>query len=114
MISRALEDNFLGRVGLFRNQPGDVIVAHADVLITVGYDAVEYDPVLWNNDVERTIVHVDAVPADIDNHYQPTLELLGDVAATLTALTAQLTDLTLTNDYRDEIARQRKRCRTSI
>lgn len=108
VISRALEDNFLGRVGLFRNQPGDVIVAHADVLITVGYDAVEYDPVLWNNDVERTIVHVDAVPADIDNHYQPTLELLGDVAATLTALTGQLTDLTLTNDYRGEIARQRK------
>ncbi|WP_301149359.1 acetolactate synthase AlsS [Mycobacterium simiae] len=108
VISRALEDNFLGRVGLFRNQPGDVIVAHADVLITVGYDAVEYDPVLWNNDVERTIVHVDAVPADIDNHYQPTLELLGDVAATLTALTDQLTDLTLTNDYRGEIARQRK------
>lgn len=121
VISRALEDNFLGRVGLFRNQPGDVILAHADVLITVGYDAVEYDPVLWNNalrnnvlrnnGVERTIVHLDAVPADIDNHYQPTVELLGDVAATLTALTARLRDLTLTADYRDEIARQRKALR---
>jgi acetolactate synthase-1/2/3 large subunit len=107
VISRALEDNFLGRVGLFRNQPGDIILAHADVLITVGYDAVEYDPVLWNDDVERTIVHIDSVPADIDNHYQPTLELLGDVAATLAALDDNLTGLTLTNDYQDEIARQR-------
>ena len=52
VMSRALEDNFLGRVGLFRNQPGDVVICHADVLITVGYDAVEYDPVLWNNDVD--------------------------------------------------------------
>jgi acetolactate synthase-1/2/3 large subunit len=108
VISRAQEDNFLGRVGLFRNQPGDIILAHADVLITVGYDAVEYDPVLWNNDVERTIVHIDSVPADIDNHYQPTLELLGNVAATLTALNDNLTGLTLTNDYQTEIAQQRK------
>ena len=107
VVSRALEDRFLGRVGLFRNQPGDVIVAQADVLITVGYDAVEYDPVLWNNDIGRTVVHIDSLPAEIDNHYQPSLELLGNVAATLTALTDSLVGLTLTNDYQAEIAKQR-------
>jgi acetolactate synthase-1/2/3 large subunit len=94
-------------VGLFRNQPGDAIVARSDVLVTVGYDAVEYDPVLWNNNVERTIVHIDSVPADIDNHYQPTCELLGNVAATVTALTDNLTGLTLTDDYRSDVAGQR-------
>lgn len=108
VISRALEDHFLGRVGLFRNQPGDVILAHADVLIAVGYDSVEYDPVLWNNDVGRPVVHIDSVPADIDNHYQPALELLGNIAATLTSLTDQLADLTLGDDYQEDIARQRK------
>ncbi|BBY19847.1 acetolactate synthase AlsS [Mycobacterium stomatepiae] len=108
VISRELEDNFLGRVGLFRNQPGDVIVAHCDVLITVGYDAVEYDPVLWNSDVERTLVHVDSIPAEIDNHYQPTCELLGNVADTLKALAGNLTGLILTDDYRVGIAEQRK------
>jgi len=30
-------------VGLFRNQPGDVVIDRADVLIAIGYDAVEYD-----------------------------------------------------------------------
>jgi len=75
-----LEDHYLGRVGLFRNQPGDVVLANADVLVAVGYDAVEYDPVLWNVDVERTVVHIDTVPADVDNHYQPVLELRGSVA----------------------------------
>jgi acetolactate synthase I/II/III large subunit len=108
VISRALEDYFLGRVGLFRNQPGDVIVAQADVLITVGYDAVEYDPVLWNHDIERAVVHIDSVPAEIDNNYQPTLELIGNIATTLTALTDSLSGLTLTNDYQAEIAQQRK------
>jgi acetolactate synthase-1/2/3 large subunit len=107
VVSRALEDCYLGRVGLFRNQPGDVVVARADVLITVGYDAVEYDPVLWNVDVRRTIVHIDSVPATIDNHYQPTLELRGDVAATLTALADSLADLALTPGYQAEIAKQR-------
>jgi acetolactate synthase-1/2/3 large subunit len=108
VVSRALEDCFVGRVGLFRNQPGDVVLDHADVLITIGYDAVEYDPVLWNNNVERTIVHIDSVPAEIDNHYQPTLELRGNVAATLAALTDNLSGLRLSNEYQSQIAMQRK------
>jgi acetolactate synthase I/II/III large subunit len=111
VVSRSLEDHFLGRVGLFRNQPGDVILAQSDVLIAVGYDAVEYDPVLWNGDPKlqgRAVVHIDSVPADIDNHYQPALELLGNVAATLAALTGNLAGLTLTGEYQAEIAVQRK------
>ncbi|OBG70487.1 MULTISPECIES: acetolactate synthase AlsS [unclassified Mycobacterium] len=108
VISRALEDSFLGRVGLFRNQPGDVVLAHADVLVAIGYDSVEYDPVQWNSDVARTVIHIDSLPADIDNHYQPALELVGNVAATLTALADNLADLTLTADYQAQIAAQRK------
>lgn len=111
VVSRALEDNFLGRVGLFRNQPGDVVLEHADVLVTIGYDSVEYDPVLWNDDPElpaRPAVHIDSVPADIDNHYQPAIELLGNIAATLTALTDRLAGLALTDDHRALIARERK------
>jgi acetolactate synthase-1/2/3 large subunit len=70
-----LEDHFVGRIGLFRNQPGDVLISHADVLVTAGFDPVEYDPRLWNSDPLRTVVHIDELPADIDNHYQPTIEL---------------------------------------
>jgi acetolactate synthase-1/2/3 large subunit len=108
VVSRALEDYYLGRVGLFRNQPGDVVVADADVLVTVGYDPVEYDPVLWNADVERTIVHIDTIPADMDNHYQPVLELRGSVAATLDELTPLLSHMHLAESYAAELARQRQ------
>jgi len=108
VVSRALEDHYLGRVGLFRNQPGDVVIANADVLVTVGYDAVEYDPALWNADVERTVVHVDTIPADVDNNYQPVLELRGSVAATLDELTPLLSDVRLAESYAAELARQRQ------
>lgn len=95
-ISRALESHYLGRVGLFRNQPGDVVLSHADLVITVGYDAVEYDPRLWNTDpAAHSIVHIDSAPPDWDNHYQPVEELHGDVATTVAALTPHLAGLRL-------------------
>ncbi|MBX7448818.1 acetolactate synthase AlsS [Mycolicibacterium sp. 3033] len=108
VISRELEDHYVGRVGLFRNQPGDRLIAAADVLIAVGYDAVEYDPVLWNHDPHRTVVHIDSVPADIDAHYQPAAELRGDIAATVEQLTALLRELVLDGGYRADIAGHRK------
>jgi acetolactate synthase-1/2/3 large subunit len=108
VVSHALEDHYLGRVGLFRNQPGDVVVANADVLVTVGYDAVEYDPVLWNADVDRTVVHIDTIPADVDNNYQPVLELRGSVSATLDELTPLLSDLVLADGYSSALADQRQ------
>lgn len=36
VIPRELEDDFFGRVGLFRNQPGDQLLKHADLVIAVG------------------------------------------------------------------------------
>jgi acetolactate synthase I/II/III large subunit len=95
VVSRELEDHFVGRVGLFRNQPGDILVAHADAVVTVGYDPVEYDPRMWNTDSARTLIHIDELPADIDEHYQPTLELRGDIAATVGELTTRLSGLRL-------------------
>ena len=76
-------------------------------LVTVGYDPVEYDPRLWNSDPARTLIHIDEMPADIDNHYQPTLELRGDIAATLTELTRHLTGLRLDDAVSVRIAEQR-------
>jgi acetolactate synthase-1/2/3 large subunit len=107
VVSRELEDHFVGRVGLFRNQPGDIVIGHADVLVTVGFDPVEYDPRLWNPDPARTLIHLDEMPADIDNHYQPTLELRGDIAATLSELTRELTGLRLDSAVRKRVAEQR-------
>lgn len=89
-ISRELLPLFYGRVGLFRNQPGDKVLARADVVLTIGFDPVEYDPSFWNVGKTRAIIHLDSSPCDIDNHYQPELELCGAVSSTVCDLTTAL------------------------
>jgi acetolactate synthase-1/2/3 large subunit len=90
-ISFNLFRNFGGRVGQINNQPADEILAAGDLVITIGYDPVEYWPSIWNKGNKRQVVHLDSLPADIDNSYRPTLELLGDIAATLRLLTPLVT-----------------------
>jgi acetolactate synthase-1/2/3 large subunit len=86
-ISMKLFSSFAGRVGQINNQPADEILAAGDLLITIGYDPVEYWPSIWNKSNKRPIVHLDSLPADIDNSYSPTVELIGDIAATIRLLT---------------------------
>lgn len=89
-ISRDLEHLFFGRLGLFRNQPGDRLLAKSDLVITLGYDPTEYDPLSWNVDGSLNIVHVDIKGCDYTHYYQPELELIGGIGYTLSALTSEL------------------------
>lgn len=109
IISRDLEDHYLGRVGFARNQPGDVLLDRADLVLAVGYDFVEYEPARWNASGSRTIVHLDELASDVDNHYRPSLELVGDVADTLTGLASLLDGLGLDAAARGVVARERRR-----
>ncbi|MDG2305414.1 MAG: acetolactate synthase AlsS [Candidatus Binatia bacterium] len=90
MLSRELAPYFVGRVGLFRNQPGDQLLESADVVMTVGFSPVEYDPEVWNAENRLDIVHVDNTPTTVGKRYHPRLELIGGIAETLDALTEQL------------------------
>jgi acetolactate synthase-1/2/3 large subunit len=109
VVPRELFDRFGGRIGLFHNQPADRLLDAADVVVTVGYNPVEYEPGLWNKGRARRLVHIDAVPADIDNDYRPQVELTGDIAATLRALAVQVDRKTPSAgaDLLGEIARDR-------
>jgi acetolactate synthase-1/2/3 large subunit len=105
-VSRQLLPLFYGRIGLFRNQPGDKLLAHADVVITVGYDPVEYGPEEWNVRRSAAIIHLDDYPADIDTYYQPEIELRGNVDATLDALASALGERTFAPSAEIETIRQ--------
>jgi acetolactate synthase I/II/III large subunit len=85
-VSSDLFDRFAGRVGQLANSPGDELLAGADVIVTVGYDPVEYDPSIWNHQRAAKIIHIDSIRADLDNFYSPALEVLGDIAASLFAI----------------------------
>ena len=89
-VGALLFDNFGGRVGQIANQPADRLLDSADLVVTVGYDPVEYWPPEWNANTQRKIIHIDVLPADLENCYQPSVELTGDIAQTLDALTPQV------------------------
>ncbi len=76
-------DYCLYTIGL---QARDVVacaVDDADLVITLGYDMVEYHPELWNAKGDKQIIHADFLPAEIDECYHPETELVGDLAHTL-------------------------------
>jgi acetolactate synthase-1/2/3 large subunit len=83
-------DTFGGRVGQLANQPADRLLDTADLVVTVGYNPIEYWPALWNAKRQRRIIHIDVLPADLDNCYCPSVELTGDIAQTLKALTPHI------------------------
>lgn len=77
---------WLGAVGL---QARDYVACgfdRADVVISVGYDMVEYHPNRWNPGCDKRIVHIDSQPAEVDEYYIPEVELVGDIGASLETL----------------------------
>jgi len=97
-VSADLFNSFAGRIGQLDNTPGDELLAAADVIITVGYDPVEYDPSIWNHARSARIIHIDSTRADVDNFYSPAVEVLGDIGASLTALATLVSRLVLSPD----------------
>jgi acetolactate synthase I/II/III large subunit len=63
----------------------------ADLVISVGYDPVEYAPVSWNADYSKRILSIDTQPAEVDASYQPLVELVGDIGGSLDRLLAAVT-----------------------
>ncbi|HEX6730313.1 MAG TPA: acetolactate synthase AlsS [Pyrinomonadaceae bacterium] len=111
IVPRELFDYFGGHVGLFHNQPADKLLEAADVVIAVGYNPVEYEPGLWNKGRKRLLIHIDAVSVEIDEDYRPQLELIGDIASTLSALGSEVERQMPCSDgsLLAEISRERRR-----
>jgi len=80
------DEHFVGTVGL---QSRDYALAgfeDADVVITVGYDLVEHDPVNWNPERDKRIVCIDTVTVEVDEHFVTEAELIGDMEVILSRL----------------------------
>lgn len=62
----------------------------SDLVITIGYDMVEYHPKLWNPGGEKEVLHIDFLPAEIDENYDPSVEIVGDLAHALWMLNERI------------------------
>lgn len=67
--------------------PGSPL-AEADLVLAIGYDLVEWAPRFWNGRREKTIIHIDSTAAEIDSHYLPAIEVVGEIGESLRALAA--------------------------
>lgn len=70
-------------IGLQSRDVNLVPIEAADLVITLGYDMVEYHPRLWNPGADKRIVHIDFLPAEVDHSYRVDVEVVGDLAHTL-------------------------------
>jgi acetolactate synthase-1/2/3 large subunit len=76
-------DYCLYTIGLSSRDHVSLAIDDADLIIALGFDMVEYHPRLWNPDGDKTIIHADFLAAEIDSHYHPEVELIGDLAHAL-------------------------------
>lgn len=73
----------LGSAGLQANDYISCGFSKADVIICVGYDLVEYHPYLWHPTRDRTIIHIDQSPAEVDAYYPVEVGVVGDIKHSL-------------------------------
>lgn len=64
----------------------------ADLVIAVGYDMVEYPPARWNNGTEKKIIHINSAIAEVDGHYIPDIEMVGNINTILQQILPHITD----------------------
>jgi acetolactate synthase-1/2/3 large subunit len=73
----------LGTIGLKARDLPWFAFEKADVVVCIGYDMVEYHPDMWNPGGDKTIIHIDASPAEVDANYIVAVGVLGDIGHAL-------------------------------
>jgi acetolactate synthase-1/2/3 large subunit len=64
-----MHPNALGTVGFMLHDYVNFGFDLADVLVCVGYDLQEFDPIRINPNGDKKIIHISRYPAEVDTHY---------------------------------------------
>ncbi len=103
-------DYCLYTVGLGSQDRISIAIDDADLIITLGFDMVEYHPQLWNPNKDKKIIHIDFLAAEIDEHYHPQTEVIGDLAHALWMLNERIAE----SDGADYDFELQKKCREDM
>ena len=76
----------LWTVGLQQRDYIACALEESDLVISIGYDLIEYGPKKWNPNGNLPIVHISPTAAEIDSSYIPTVEIIGDISDALTEI----------------------------
>ncbi|TDE31090.1 acetolactate synthase large subunit [Actinomadura sp. 6K520] len=78
--------NALGAVGFMRHDYVNFGFGEADVLVSVGYEPQEFDPVKINPSGDKKIIHIHQFPAEVDESYPVEVGIQGDISRSLHTL----------------------------
>ncbi len=81
----------LGTIGLQSKDYIDCRFDRADVIVCVGYDMVEFHPHPWTLGDQHQIIHINPMPAEVDEHYIVAAGAVGDIGAALDSIAALAT-----------------------
>jgi len=95
-------------IGLGSKDIGTCAIDAADLVISIGFDMVEYHPHLWNADREKSIIHIDFTPAEIDQYYHPEIEVVGDIAYSLQVIAGAFSRGVVSFDLQQQKATRRE------
>lgn len=84
-------DAYIGTTALSQSDYLHCAFDKADVVLVIGHDIYEKPPALMGAEVDKTIIHINFYSAEIDDVYCPSLEIVGDIAHTMWALTEKVT-----------------------
>jgi acetolactate synthase-1/2/3 large subunit len=76
----------LGAVGFMSHDYVNFGFDEADVIVAVGYELQEFDPVRINPGGDKRIIHLSRIPAEVDAHYDVEVGVQADIGRTLDAL----------------------------
>lgn len=79
--------NGIGTLGFMRHDYVNFGFDNADVVIAVGYELQEFDPVRINPQADKKIIHIHRFPAEVDAHYSVDVGIIGDISDSLNELT---------------------------
>lgn len=65
-------------------------IDEADLIITVGYDIVEYPPYLWNKNLDKKIINIDFVESVPDRYFNPNQEVIGDISSSIREIASRI------------------------
>ncbi|NED95344.1 acetolactate synthase large subunit [Phytoactinopolyspora alkaliphila] len=82
----------VGTIGFMARDYANFGFESADLILAVGYELQEFDPVRINPNGDKRIIHLHRFPAEVDAHYSVDVGIIADISASLNALRYELAD----------------------
>ena len=78
-VIRDDQERHLRTIGIKEADHALLAMKEADVVIAIGLDLVEYSPINWNSNLDKTIIHIDFTPSEVYTFYRPEVEIVSDI-----------------------------------